>query len=559
MANVRKGYVGVPYGEVHFRYAGRGPLVVLLHDAPRSSLEHVPTLEWLGDQFTVVAIDAPGYGNSTPLPLERPAVADFVAALDQALAALGIDRFALYGLRAGARIALQYAADHPQHCALTILEGLPPNAFAQPAESLRGEFVPPVHASPDGAHLAHLWSRALDDQRHAPWLQRRGRNRLPLDLPDDRHLHEYATDAFSSGAGWFGAYGAALHHDSVPAIARLATPAVLLASEGDALLKAPDASSVPLPGGLRVRRLPPGLPAWRQCISDTLKGAGLADRDWSPPKPEVVTQAPRHHYVGHLAGQLHVRVQGVARGMPRVLLLPDVPGSSRQVDALATALASDRIVMVPDLPGLGDSDPLPSPTLGSYVALLDECIEALQPGPVDVVAEGLGTAFALALAANRPSRVRRVIVDGVPIVRSRDRRRFVRLYCPPAQPDRAGAYLHRLWDQLRSMETNWPWFERSATGVRAREATIDAAALQAALVAVMKQLDAYGDAARAALDAAVRDISKAVGQPVLVLKDGEDCRYAGTASLMPRLAQGRLLARPAALEARVTAFREFLA
>jgi pimeloyl-ACP methyl ester carboxylesterase len=228
------------------------------------------------------------------------------------------------------------------------------------------------------------------------------------------------------------------------------------------------------------------------------------------------------------------------------------------VDALATALAADRVVMVPDLPGLGDSDPLPSPTLGSYVAILDECLEALHPGAVDVVGEGLGAVFALALAANRPLRVRRVIVDGVPMIRSRDRRRFVRQYCPPVEPDRAGAYLHRVWDQLRSTEMTWPWFERSASGARKRDAAVDAAALHAALVAIMKQLDAYGDAARAALDASVRDISKAVGQPVLVLKDGEDCRYAGTASLMRRLAKGTLLPRPASLDARAAAFRRFL-
>jgi hypothetical protein len=76
---------------VHLRYAGSGPPVVLLHDSPRSSRLHEPLLAALSDRFTVIALDTPGYGNSTPLAGDAPLrIADFADALADTLQALGL-------------------------------------------------------------------------------------------------------------------------------------------------------------------------------------------------------------------------------------------------------------------------------------------------------------------------------------------------------------------------------------------------------------------------------------------------------------------------------------
>ena len=136
MTPVLKGFVAVPHGQVHFRYGGSGPVVVMLHDSPRSSVLHAPNIEWLGEHFTVIALDTPGYGNSTPLPQSAPTIKDFAAALAATLGALGIERCALYGFHTGAKIALQFAADHPERVSLAILDGL-----ALPAETATAEYL----------------------------------------------------------------------------------------------------------------------------------------------------------------------------------------------------------------------------------------------------------------------------------------------------------------------------------------------------------------------------------------------------------------------------------
>ena len=258
-----------------------------------------------------------------------------------------------------------------------------------------------------------------------------------------------------------------------------------------------------------------------------------------------------------LHGQVRVRLQGAPSARPPVLMLHDLPGTPRQLDSLATALSQDRLTLAPELPGLGESDPLPSPTLGGYVSMLEDVLDSIGLETVDVVAEGLGTVFAAALAANRPKRVRRLAFDGMLMVRIRHRKRYVREYCPRMVPERSGAHLVRLWEQLRTAQMSWPWFDRAAAAARMRTPDLDADVMHAVLVDAMKQPGNYGDAARAALDAAMRDIARSVTQPVLVMQDDRDVRYRDTGSLRRRLQRGIVEARPEPLAERAMRYRAF--
>jgi pimeloyl-ACP methyl ester carboxylesterase len=282
MTAILKGFVGVPHGQVHYRYGGRGPVVVMLHDSPRSSVLHASNIEWLGEHFTVIALDTPGYGNSTPLPQAQPEIADFAAALETTLTALGIERCALYGFHTGSKIALQFAADHPERAALTILDGLalPPEP-ASP-DYLR-QYLMPFEPVADGSHLAKQWSKVLDFHRWFPWFAKSAATRMALDLPDDLDLHEYATDMFMAGRHWTGAYGAALRHLAAPNIPRLRSRTVFMSREDDVLYGFLDALPQPLPPSCSVERIPPQASAWRTRLLELLRQAELPRAQWQPP------------------------------------------------------------------------------------------------------------------------------------------------------------------------------------------------------------------------------------------------------------------------------------
>jgi pimeloyl-ACP methyl ester carboxylesterase len=559
MANVRKGSVDVPHGEVHFRHGGSGPVVVLLHDAARSSAVHIPTIEWLGEHFTVLALDTPGCGLSTPLPIDRPTIPDFSRALAETLTALGIERCAVYGLHGGANIALQLAADYPARAALTVLDGLPLPA-EPPDEARLARHLVSFEPTLEGDYIVRQWSRLLDLHRYAPWFSHTADTRIAAALPDDRSLHECATDLFMADPHWTVAVAAASCHDALPVISRLCSPTVFMYREGDPRYGQADRLPLAMPNGCRVARVSNGPGAWRSQLLGLLREDHGTHSTWQAPGAASSASAHwrRHRYVDLLHGQVRVGLRGASTNQPAALLLPDLPGAARQLDGLAAELATDRLVVTPELPGLGESDPLPSPTLGAYVSVLDETLDALGCARVDVIAEGLGTVLACAIAANRPRRVRRLFLDGVPQIRNRDRKRFVREYCPAQVPDRAGTHLLRLWDQLRTARMTWPWFERAAEAARVCTPDVSAEDLHAALVDAMKQPGNYGDPARAALDAALRDIARAIEQPVLALQDARDVRYKGTGSLKRRLRDGTVRSRPGAPAARAAMCREFL-
>lgn len=556
MAVTARGCVTAPHGRVHFRYGGRGPVVVMLPDAPRSSAAHRSHIEWLGEQFTIIALDLPGCGNSSPLPLGQAGIADYSRALADTLTALGIDRCAVYGFRSGARIALEFAAQCPARAALTVLDGLSLTPEAPTDEWLQ-RLLPVIEPRPDGSHLAALWTRVVDGYRYQPWFTRSARTRIAAELPDAESLHELAVDEMLAGPHGTSIRIATLGSPAEPPIRALRAPTAFLWREDDPGAAHIDRLPQPLPSSCRVERVPPDSAAWRVKMLELLRRARLPDSGWSAPRgPADAPDGERQQYVDLLHGEVRVRMRGAA-GQP-VLLLHEVPGSSAETRDLASQLSADRLTVAPDLPGLGESQPLPYPSLGAYVTLLGEVLEQLGLPAVDVVARGLATPFAIALAAHRPQHVRRLVLDAVPWVRTRERGAILRRYCPPIAFDRHGAYLQTLWHQLRDAEASWPWFDRSAAAARIHDPDLDPSRLQAALVDVLQQLPSYGDAAKAALAAAVREIVPTVKQPVLLLHDASDVRYRGTMRVLKRLAHGRRLTRPATDGGRAHLLREFL-
>ena len=199
MTQVLKGFVNVGAGQVHFRHAGSGPPVVVLHDSPHSSVLHLPLLDYLSDQFTVLALDTPGYGNSTALPREpRPEIPDFGDALAECIAALGIVRCPVYGFHTSSKITLDFAAKHPERVSVAIMDGL-----SLPSGPTDHEFIDrymsPFVIGADGSYLATLWTKVRDIHRYFPWFALDAKTRNPGNFPDQQHLHDYAMDFMMAG------------------------------------------------------------------------------------------------------------------------------------------------------------------------------------------------------------------------------------------------------------------------------------------------------------------------------------------------------------------------
>jgi pimeloyl-ACP methyl ester carboxylesterase len=188
---------------------------------------------------------------------------------------------------------------------------------------------------------------------------------------------------------------------------------------------------------------------------------------------------------------------------------------------------------------------LQMPEAPAFVDALLRALDVLGLTSVDIYARFTAAPLALELARQASNRVHALVLDGLPPAGSAERRALWKQYCPPVAPRWDGAHLLSLWHRLRDQELSWPWYERSASGIRRRSADLDGGRLHEATVDLAKQPLAYGDAALAALEIDLKQVLRAVEQPLLLLVDEQDPRDGGIAKLARLARSARTAARPA--------------
>ena len=540
-SQIRKRFVAVDGRLVHYRIAGSGPPVILLHDSPRSSALHTPLLEALSDAFTIIALDTPGYGYSDPLPGGPFEIADFSRALTATLDALGIARAGFYGFHTSSKILLDFAVRFPERVSVAVMDGLsiPPGG---PDPDYIASYMRPFELDEDGAYIAREWTRLRDSGRWFPWFDRRPQTRIVGSTSTPAQLHQSFLDYFNAGPHYADAYRAAMYYLAAPQLQNLTAPTVIMARSDDVLFSHLDRLPQALPACCSVERLGPDRGIWRARLSELF--TEHAGREPAPPSAPSSGQGSGYVDLPH--GQLRVRRFGHGGGVP-ILYLHEVPGGAGAANARLSALAQGRTVIAPDLPGCGESDPLPSPAKDAYVAVLEALI-AEAGAPVDIVAEATATPLALRLMARSPRLVRRAVLDAVLLPEAAERKALADAYCPPLAFETSGAHLHRAWHMVRDQAAHWPWFDTSAAGVRRRPGALDAASLHRRFLDVLTQMDHYGDAVAAALGDDARTDMAAVRAPVLTL-ESDDPRDRWAPAAAELCATVELAPRPAGPEA----------
>jgi pimeloyl-ACP methyl ester carboxylesterase len=245
----------------------------------------------------------------------------------------------------------------------------------------------------------------------------------------------------------------------------------------------------------------------------------------------------RRGFVDVGPAQVHYRHGGDgARGVPLVMLHAS-PGSSRQLVDLASLLAVDRRVLAPDTAGNGDSDPLDMPTpaiadlAGHALAALDKLID----GPFDLYGSHTGASIAMEIALAAPTRVRRLVIDGMGLYAADEQSDVLRQYAREIVPDLEGTHLLKVWHFCRDQYLFWPYYNRTEAG-RLPNGLPDAETFHDFVVEVMKAMRTYHRSYRAAFRHPKRDRLVLLRLPVLVMTSPSDMLdgYANeVASLVP--------------------------
>ncbi|MGW3095135.1 alpha/beta fold hydrolase [Streptomyces sp. NPDC001102] len=117
---------------IHYKRAGHGPALVLLHGSA-SSLQHFDrAADLLSDSFDVIRPDLPGFGLTGPREDRDYRVPTYAATMAGFWEALGVPRGAVAGNSLGGNIAWNLALDHPERLTGLILV----NATGYPEKEL---------------------------------------------------------------------------------------------------------------------------------------------------------------------------------------------------------------------------------------------------------------------------------------------------------------------------------------------------------------------------------------------------------------------------------------
>ncbi len=233
---VRRGFADTPFGQVHYREAGRGlpgvPLV-MLHPSPGSAKMLEPLIAHFGQRRHVIAPDTIGNGDSAPPPdgSDRP-IPWFAAAHLAALADLGLERFDLYGAHTGANIACEMAIAEPHRARRLIIDGISLYSPAERADMLEN-YCPGVPVDQIGSQLHWVWHFVRDAYLYWPWYRRGAANRRGLGLPSAEDLHDKVLEVLKAVRTYHIPYRAAIAYEKAARLPLVAVPTLLCCAETD--------------------------------------------------------------------------------------------------------------------------------------------------------------------------------------------------------------------------------------------------------------------------------------------------------------------------------------
>ena len=106
---------------VAVRSGGEGPVVVFIHGMAGSSATWNAVLPSLAEQFTVLAPDLLGHGDSSTPPMADYSLGAFASTVRDVLDALGHRRATVVGQSLGGGVAMQFAYQFPDRCERLVL------------------------------------------------------------------------------------------------------------------------------------------------------------------------------------------------------------------------------------------------------------------------------------------------------------------------------------------------------------------------------------------------------------------------------------------------------
>jgi pimeloyl-ACP methyl ester carboxylesterase len=475
--------------QVHYRRAGSGPVLLMLHQSPQSSRELAPLMEQWGAHFTIVAPDSPGYGLSDPLGVDEAELSDFADATIEFMDAIGAGKFGIYGFHTGGMIGVAIAHGYPDR-----VSGFASNGVVVPTDQELDEilagYLPRFEPRWDGGHLVWLWGRTRQQTIFFPWHSPSLAGRMDFPMPSPEHQQNGVCEFLRAADHYHVAYRAAFVFHAERVVPHLKVPGLITAAGWDPL--APHLSRLTaVPDCVQVVESETLAEASEQCLAHVRAHTG--DELTAAPTTQPVPGRLWKQLVETAAGPVSVRCGGNDSAAP-VVVLHGAGGSSATVASVADGLAGSRSVIVIDLPGHGESDDEPGPggcTIAAGGAQVCAVLDALKIETADLVGVEGGAYVALEIAARFPERSGRLALVHPPEYSDEQADGMREFGMPSMAPDWFGGHLLRCWNMVRDSRLYFPWFRRDQAGIIWQEPELDDRRIQLEVTEFLKAEGAW--------------------------------------------------------------------
>ncbi|MEQ8247267.1 MAG: alpha/beta fold hydrolase [Alphaproteobacteria bacterium] len=224
---VKRGFVDIDEGQVHYRYKGAAEDVplVMLHPGPTSAHAIVPLIERVGEKRQVIAPDLLGMGDSAAPAHDETDMAYFADAALRTLDSMGVQSFDLWGSMTGAHCAIEVAIMQPKRVRRLYVEMLLDYDEAT-EKALQQGHAPKIAVDQIGSQLNLLWHLARDQHLFFPWFTRDAAHARNNGLPTAKQLHEKTVELLKACGTYHVPLNAALRHKSGERLAKVTVPVI---------------------------------------------------------------------------------------------------------------------------------------------------------------------------------------------------------------------------------------------------------------------------------------------------------------------------------------------
>lgn len=229
---ITRGYITVDTRQLAVRSCGGASsrALVVIPPVPGSGSMLAAELELLGRSRRVIAIDAPGSGDSDAWPAIDPSSA--AQTIGEALDEMGIKQFDLFALHGGCAPAIELAAARAANVGRIVLES-PAGGYPTTPAFLE-QYAPPIVPRWSGSHLIELWHATRNRRLFRPWFDERLAVRhtdFAAIEPDtiNREVLAYLESWRTYHAAW----AAVLSYPIAEAVARLGAKVSVASRSGD--------------------------------------------------------------------------------------------------------------------------------------------------------------------------------------------------------------------------------------------------------------------------------------------------------------------------------------